>query len=185
MSNPQFHQAERRSLLIPGLLALVLLIAAAAVARHFFPSTSIDIDHLHTDLLPTHTVFTTDSKVVGASQAQDVLFVATTARVRNGMQVPIFLDGASCTLTDQAGAIMTVKAVEKSELANVETSFPKLLPLMQHPLARDTTIEPGKSAEGTILFSFPFTEAQWTARKSAVVEIDLYHQHPVYLTIPK
>lgn len=184
MSNPQFHQAERRSLLVPALLALVLLVTAVGVARHYFPATSIDIDHLHTNLLPTHTVFATDTKIVGASQAQDVLFVATAARVRNGMQVPIFLDGASCTLTDQAGAILTVKAVEKSDLPNVETSFPKLKSLLQHPLFRDISIEPGKAAEGTLLLSFPFTEAQWKARTSAVIEMNIYHQHPVYLTIP-
>ncbi len=154
------------------------------VARHFFPATSIDIDHLHTDLLPTHTVFANDTKVVVASQAQDVLFVATTVRVRNGMQVPIFLDGATCTFTDQAGAILNVNAVERSELPNIETSFPKLAPLMQQPLYRDTTIDPGKSAEGTVLLSLPFTEAQWKARKSAVVEMNVYHQHPVYVTIP-
>ena len=184
MSNPQFQQAERRSLLVPALLALVLLAAAVMVARHFFPATSIDIDHVHTDLLPTHTVFATDTKVVGATQAQDVLFVATNIRVRNGMQVPIFLDGASCTFTDQAGATLAVKAVEKSELPNVETSFPKLKPHLQKPLYRDVSIEPGKAAEGTLLLSFPFTEAQWKARKSAVIEMNIYHQHPVYLTVP-
>lgn len=184
MSDPRFPQPERRSFVLPALGAFVLVALAVLVARQFFPSTSIDIDHLQTTVLPTHTVFSTDSKVVGASQAQDVLFVASTVRVRNGMQVPIFLDGASCTLTDQAGAVMTVKAAEKSELPNIETSFPKLVPLLQHPLVRDTTIEPGKSAEGTILLSFPFTEAQWKARKSAVIQMDVYHQHPVYLTIP-
>lgn len=184
MSNPEFQQAERRPLLVPVVLALVLIAAAVAVARHFFPSTSIDIDHLRTELLPTHTVFSNDTKVVAAAQSQDVLFIASTVRVRNSMQVPIFLDGASCTLTDQSGAILSVKAVEKSGLVNIETTFPALAPLMEHPLTRDTTIDPGKAAEGTLLFSFPFTQEQWKARRSAVIEMDVYHQHPVYLTIP-
>ena len=101
------------------------------------------------------------------------------------MRAPIFLDGFTLTLTNQQGQQEEVKAVEKADLPGVELSFPKLQPLMQHPLLRETSIDAGKHAQGTVLFALNVPVSMWNSRTSAVVRADLYHQHAVYQTIPK
>ena len=185
MSAPTFAQPERRSFALPILLAVVLLALAAGLAIHFYPATTVNITHLHTDLLPTHTVYKSESIVVGPAHTADVLFVASTLRIDNQTRIPFTLDNFSCTLTDPTGAVMTVKASTKPELANQQLSFPALKPLLTTPLLRDSAMDPGKSAQGTILFSFPFTKEQWQARKSATIQVDLYHGQSLYVDIPK
>jgi hypothetical protein len=37
-------------------------------------------------------------------------------------------------------------------------------------------IAPGQSAEGMILLHFPITKAVWDSRRTAVLNVDLYHQ---------
>ncbi len=185
MSDPTFAPPERRSFLVPILLAVALLAAAAGFAIHFYPATTVDIAHLNTTLLPTHTVFKSNSIVLGPPQTSDVLFVASTIRVDNKLRIPITLDDFSCTFTDPTGAVLTVKASTNSDLAAQQTSFPAIKPLMATPLRRDLSIDPGKSASGTILLSFPFTKEQWDARKSATIQVDIYHGQHLYVDIPK
>ena len=69
-----------------------------------------------------------------------------------------------------------LEPVEKLDLDNVYTSFPGLKPLASEPLLRDTMISPGQSAEGMILLHFPVTKEVWDHRRTAVLNVDLYHQ---------
>ena len=182
MSEPTFAYPERRSLTLPAVLAVALLAIAIALVLYFYPATTPHLDLLHTEILPTHTVFKSDSIVVGPAQSSDVLFVAPTLRLRNTTRIPITLDDISLTFTDPTGAVLTVKAATKPELTNEQISFPALKPLSANPLLRETSLTPGQSAQGAIVFSLPFTKDQWNARKSATVQVDIYHGQS--LTIP-
>jgi hypothetical protein len=182
---PTFSQPARRSLLLPIIIALGALALAVAVAIHFFPATTVNIDHVHTDVLPTHTVYKSNSIVLGPDQSQDVLFVATTLRLDNQLRVPIFVDDFNLTLTNPDGAELTAKAVQKPDLENLQLSFPSLKPMVSTPLLRETSIDPAKTAQGTIVFSIPIPKTMWEQRKSAVIKVDVYHQPSLYLTIPK
>jgi hypothetical protein len=99
--------------------------------------------------------------------------------------VPISLDEFALTLTDSSGAQHTEKAVYPPDLANLQTMFPRLKPLAAQPLLRDTSIAPGQSAEGTLVFSLPYPASVWNTRTSAVLQIVPYHQTPIDLTIPR
>jgi hypothetical protein len=184
-ASPSFAQAERRSFALPIVLALAVLALAGAVVLHLYPRGNVALTLLHTDTLPTHTVFKSDSIVVGPAQTSDVLFVTSTIRVENRTRNPITLDDFSCTYTDPAGAVLTVKASTRPELVNQEISFPRLKPLASAMLLRDHVLVPGKSAQGTLVFSFPFTPAQWAARKSATIQMDVYHGDSLTLVLPK
>ena len=185
MPEPTFSQSPRRSLLLPILIAFGALALAVAVAIHFFPATSVNVDHIHTDLLPTHTVYKSNSIVLGPDQSQDVLFIATTIRLDNQLRVPIFVDDFNLTFTNPDGAELTTKAVQKDDIANLQLSFALLKPMTVKPLLRETSIDPAKTAQGSIVFSLPIPKAMWDARKSAVIKVDIYHQPSLYLTIPK
>ena len=185
MPEPTFSQAPRRSFLIPALIAIACIALAARVAVYFFPATTVNIAHLNTVVLPVRTVFKAKTIQDGVNQAQNTLLVASTVSVENQLRMPIFIDDFSLTLTDATGAEMVVKGVTKSELPNMLLTFPALTPLVENPLLRETSIDPAKSAQGTLLFSLPIPQSLWDARKSAVIKVALYHQNPVYQTIPK
>ncbi len=171
---------------MPALLALVAFAAGFLVWKHaYFPSTSVDVAHVQTQVLPITTQFHTQTIVVGPNETNDTLLVASTIRVENHRTVPISLEGFSMTLTDPSGAELAEKAVEKSELPNLQTMFPKVTPMLGTQLLRDTVIAPGKSAEGTLVFSFQVPQTVWDTRKSAVVNVDVYHEPAASLTVPK
>ena len=188
MSDPisvtPFSVQERRSFTLPALLAIAFITIAVALIIYFYPATTPLLDLLETKILPTHTVFKSDSIVVGPAQSSDVLFLVPTLRIRNTTRTSITVDDISCTFTDPTGAILTVKAATKSELANEQISFPALKPLSSNPLLRDISIPPGASAQGAIIFSLPFTQEQWNSRKSATLQLDIYHGQSLTTSIP-
>ncbi len=185
MPELSFSQPERRSFLVPVLLALAALALAILIAIHFFPATTVNIDHIHTDILPTETKLK-GSTVIGLSDTERVLYVASTIKVDNQLRVPIYLDDFHLTLTMPDDSEMTVEAAEKHDIPDLELNYPALKPMLTDQLQRETAIEPGKSASGTVLFPLnKIDKTIWDRRKSAVVKVDLYHQPAVYTTIPK
>ena len=185
MSEPTFAQPAHRSLLVPILLAVVALALATAIAIRFFPATTVNIDHIRTEAVETHTVFAEHTIVLGAQRSQDVLYIVETFKVDNQLRLNIFLDDFNLTLTNPDGKQLTIKAAQKSDLPTLRTSFPALDPLLATPLLRETSIEPGKAAQGAVIFALPLPKSMWDARQSAVIKVDLYHQPSIYLTIPK
>ena len=185
MPDPTFAPSERRSFLVPILLALAALAAAILIAIHFFPATTVNIEHLHTGVLPTETKLK-GSYVVGLSEIDKVLYVASTIQVDNQTRAPLYLDGFHLTFTMPDDGEVTVQAAGKHDIPELELNFPALKPLLTTPLQSETLIEPSKSASGTVLFPLNrIDKAMWDQRKSAVIKVDLYHQPPVYVTIPK
>ena len=184
MPDLTFSQPERRSFLLPIGLALAAIAVAIAIAIHLFPPTTVNVSHIHTEALPTETTLK-GSTIVGLTEINHVLFVASTIKVNNQLRVPINVDDFHITLTDQTGAEMTVAATQPNDLPDLETNYPALKPLMTTPLVRDTAVDHGKSAQGTVLFPLTVPKDVWDTRKSAVIKVDLYHQPAIYLTIPK
>jgi hypothetical protein len=187
MSELSFSQSEPRNFLVPILIAVVV-VGAVFGYIYLTPHRIADISVTHSTILPTHTVFKTGSKLVGAQdESQDVLYVLATVRIDNHLKIPLTIDDISGTITppDNTTDPTTVSAVQKMDLDNVYMAFPALKPLSSQPLTRETSIEPGGHAEGMVLLNFPLTEADWSQRKSASVTISFYHQEPFTVTIPK
>ena len=176
VSDLKFAQPARRNLLVPVLLAFLILGIVLALVLKFTPHKTADLTITRTMLYPTHTVFKSDSIVVGNQHAEDALYVLTTLRIDDRLHLPLFLKDFTATLTTAEGEEVTTSAVEKLDLDNVYTAFPGLKPLASDPLLRDTMISPGQSAEGMILLHFPITKEVWDHRRSAVLNVDLYHQ---------
>ncbi len=152
----------------------------------------MDISHIRTSILPTTTVMCGGStasaggaRVLAPNEVDHTTYIASTIKIDNGLQNPIFLDDFTLTITDTSGAVLSAKALRKQELTETEAMFPKLTPLAGDPLWRDATIDPGKSAQGTLIFSFSAPQEVWDNRKSADLKVDLYHRQPLYVTIPK
>jgi len=176
VSDLKFAQPARRNLLAPVLLAFLILGIVLALLLRFTPHKTADLTITRTAIYPTHTVFKSDSIIVANQHAEDALYVLTTLRIDDRLHLPLFLKDFTATLTTAEGEEITTSAVEKPDLENVYTSFPALKSIASEPLLRDTMISPGQSAEGMILLHFPVTKEVWDRRRTAVLNIDLYHQ---------
>jgi hypothetical protein len=173
---PTFAQPVRRNLLVPVLIAFLVLGFAIALVLHFTPRKTADMTLTRTAVYAAHTVFPSSSTVVGHEPAQDDLYVLTTLRVEDRLNLPLFIKDFTATLTSADGQEFTTSAVEKNDLDNVYTSFPQVKALATSPLLRDTLIDPGQSAEGMILLHFPVARSVWDHRRTAFLNVDLYHQ---------
>lgn len=176
MSELKFAQPDRRNLLAPVLLAFLILGIILALVLRFTPRKTADLTITHTAVYPVHTVFKSDSIVVGNQHVEDDIYVLTNLRIDDRLHLPLFLKDFTATLTTAEGEEITTSAIEQRDLANVYTSFPGLKALATEPLLRDTMISPGQSAQGMVLLHFPVTKETWDHRRNAMLHVDLYHQ---------
>lgn len=171
-----FAQPVRRNLLAPVLLAFLILGILLTLVIRFTPRRNPDLTILRTDVYPTHTVFKSDSILVHADEAEDNLYILTTLRIDDRLRLPLFLKDFTADLVTADGQQFTTSAVEERDLSNLFTSYPDLRPLAPSPLLRETMIAPGGTAQGVILLRFPVNQNTWDRRRSATLNIDLYHQ---------
>lgn len=186
MSELTFSQAERRNFLGPILIALAVLAIAGVGIYLYLPHRVTDLSITHIAVLPTHTVFQTGSRVVGhETETQDVLYVMPTVRIDDKLHVPLFVSDITASLTTSDDTVLTASAITHNDIDNVSMAFPAIKPLLTTPLLRESSIQPGNSAEGMVLFDFPITQDVWNSRKSATVTVEFYHQGSFTIDIPK
>lgn len=191
MAELQFSQPERRNLLVPALVVLGLAVIAGAAIYLFTPHRIAQVDVVRTSVVPIHTVYkgsqigtSSDMKVLG-DQSQDDLYVLLWVHVKDDLKLPIFIKDLTGTLTEPDGGQLTASAVQKKDLDTLYAMYPKLKQAGGAPLLRETEIQPGASAEGTVVLHFPVPQSAWDRRSSAAVTVDTYHQGPLSAAIPK
>jgi hypothetical protein len=181
---PTFAQPARHNLLAPVLIAFTLLGIIIALVVRYTPHKTADISITHTAIYPAHTVFKSDSTLVGSDRSQDDLYILATVHVEDRLNLPLFLKDFTATLTTADGQEFQTSAAEKQDIAPLFTTFPPLSKLASPPLLRETLINPGQSAEGMVLLHFPVPQTAWNTRRSATLNVDLYHQGPLSVPIP-
>ena len=190
MADFPFSQPERRNFAVPIVIALFVLGLIAFFLFRFTPRTTADIAVTHVDVYPAHTVFKSDSIVVGDDASQDDLYALVTVRITDRLRLPLFLKDITATLIPSDGSLPpATSAVEHAQFENLYTSFPALRKLAgtQHAplLLRESRIDPNQTVEGYVILHFPVTADTWKTRNDAVLTLDLYHQQSLTATIPK
>ena len=186
MSELTFSQPERRSFLVPALIAVAVLAAGLGIFALINPFRVPTVTVTHAAVDAEHTVFASTSKLANAKPtAQDDLYIVATVHIDNRLKVPITIDDITGTITATSDAEATATAIQKSDLANLFVVFPKLVPLAGPPLLREAIIQPGAQLDGMVILHYDLGQADWDQRKSASVTIDFYHQDPVTAAIPK
>ncbi len=192
MADLTFSQPARRNLLLPILLTLLIVSAALYALLRFTPHRTADLNVTHVNLYAAHTVFKSESTVIGQDAAQDDLYVVAHVRLTDQLRLPIFISDITATLTPAdnnptGNEPVTTSAVEHPDLPNLYVSFPavkRLADTAGSPLLRETEIAPGKTAEGFVILHFPATQAVWDQRKEATLTVTLYHQAAQTVVIP-
>jgi hypothetical protein len=184
VADPNFSQSDRSNLALPIGIAVVLLAAAAFLIFRLTPRTTADLRITHLAAWQSHTVFKSDTILVGRDKAQDDLYVLVTLHMEDRLRLPLFLKDFTAAVITADGETLATSAAEKTDLQPLYTTFPPLKALATPPLLRDTQIDPGQSADGMILLHFPITQDDWNKRKSATLTVDLYHQASQTVAIP-
>ena len=61
--------------------------------------------------------------------------------------------------------------------------FPELKQMSMQPLARHQVIAPGQSAEGLMVFAYPWTKEQWDQHKAAQLIVSFQHARTLVLPL--
>jgi hypothetical protein len=173
------------------IIAAVVLLAAAGAFFYFSPSKPAEIGITRVQVYAAH-VETKAMKgrgphIIGAAPSVDNdLYIVLTVRLTDKDRAPLFIKDETAVLTEPDHSILESSAIQQGDLANLYITFPQLQALASAPLARDTKVAPGQTAEGMVLLHFPgATEANWHPRESATLTLDFFHQQPQTVTIPK
>jgi hypothetical protein len=171
-------------------IAAALLIAAAGAFFYFSSSKLAEITVTRVQVYAAH-IETKAMKgdgahIIGAAPSMDNdLYIVLTVKITDKDRAPLFIKDETAVLTAPDHSILESSAIQKGELANLYASFPQLQVLASAPLARDTEVAPGQTAEGMVLLHFPgATEANWHPRESATLTLDFFHQPSQTVTIP-
>jgi len=188
---PEFNPAliPSRSPLPAILGAAGILIVIAAAVLYFNPRKTAELTVTKVQIFAAHTetkALPGTTHIIGSQQhADDDLYVVLTVRLTDKLRLPLFIKDETAVLTAPDHSVAESSAIQVPDLQNLYTTFPALQKLASEPLARDTQVGPGQSAEGMVLLHFPgATEANWTSRQSATLTLDLFHQSPQSVTIP-
>jgi hypothetical protein len=111
----------------------------------------------------------------------DQVYVFTQVRLKNQSQVPLFLFNAMTNATLPDG-IHSSYAASAGDYDRVFLAYPQMPVPHNKPLALDTTIQPGQTAEGTIVSAFKLTKEQWDSRKSLNFTFSFRYQPSLVLT---
>lgn len=189
MSEPTFAQPERRNYIAPVLVLLVLCGIGAGFIYRKMARQTLTASVTQTIAHPVKIFYkaapqSSSVKVLKVQEGEDDLYIVSTVRIENHLDVPMYLKDFTLTF-DTAEGEMHTSAIEKNDLDAVYSSFPEIKPLMAKPLLRETSIAPGGTAEGTLLAQFAVPPSTWEQRKSATVTIDFYHAASMAVPIPK
>ncbi|HEY9138293.1 MAG TPA: hypothetical protein VIM67_08480 [Terriglobus sp.] len=181
---------QQRNMLVPILVAIVLL----AVGGAWFAKV-----YLHPEVTATARPLQTfeytakyqrgGGVLVGQDQQEVVTYVIADIALKDNTEVPLFLKTIDGSLTMEDGTVMTANAIEKADLPRLAAMFPDMKPKVDAvapaPLLRESTIAPGATNHGYVIFAYNVPQSVWDKRKAADVTITFYHQDTVKVSLPK
>ncbi len=181
---------QQRGMLVPILVALVILAVVGAwfAKVYLHPEVTSKAGNLQT--------FEYEAKyargggmLVGENQSEIVTYVIADISLKDNTEVPLFLKTIDGSFTMDDGTVMTANAIEKADLPRLAAMFPAMKPKVDavapEPLLRESSIAPGATGHGYVIFAYNVPQAVWDKRKAADVTISFYHHETVKVDLPK
>ena len=137
---------------------------------------SVNTYSIHRDI----TQPTTAEGMGGQKETYDEMLVFADVSVKNTTNIPLYL-------RDMWAIVDLPDETSRSSAASVEDShevfiaYPQTKQYEKPLLARDTTIQPGQQAQGTIVFNFQMSQKQWQSASDVAVYLSFAHQNPLVL----
>jgi hypothetical protein len=95
----------------------------------------------------------------------DQVLMAARVRIHNQSKHPLFLTDVLANATMDDG-IHSISAASVGQFDQVFVAYQEMTPWRTAALNPRTTIEPGQTVEGTLLWGLQMTKQQWDARKA-------------------
>jgi hypothetical protein len=121
----------------------------------------------------------------GVAQDFDQLFVIAKVKIDNPGKIPIFVRDMSAVVTLPQDVTQTSQAAGRSDFNQIFAAYPETAEHKDAPLLRDTSIAPGTSAEGLLVFNYTLTKEQWNTHTALDVTISFVHQADIILKSPQ
>jgi hypothetical protein len=142
---------------------------------------------LSVNVYPIHretTQPTTVDGLGGQTETYDEILVFADVRIQNTAKIPIYMRDmwAVANLPDETSRS---SAASTSDFNKVFIAYPDTKQYQKAPLLRDTTLQPGQSIEGQMIFHYQLSKAQWDSRSGMDINIGFLHQNPLVMNIPK
>jgi hypothetical protein len=166
-----------------SLIAVVVVTAAIAVyviTGQKPPAATGDIEQVWVH--PQHTE-TSGFDANGApmpKETADQVYVFALVKLHNQSDKPLFLHNILANVTLEDG-IHSSYAATASDYDRVFLAYPNMPVPHGKALSPQSTIDPGQSAEGTVVSAFRLTKAQWDARKSLNFTFGIQYQPDLVL----
>ena len=168
---PMTEEFDRAKWTLPpvGVVVVVLLVIAAIIAVVSVTNAP-------------KTPFSGSLGDVAAAETQDKnVLVAINVSLQNTSEKPVVLQKFVAKITTDKGEFSDDSAASASDFDRYFQAFPALKAIAQAPLQLESKIQPGASAAGTIIVSFPVDKATFDGRKSLSVDVVPYYVKPLTL----
>jgi hypothetical protein len=177
-----------RPLVVPAIVVVVGLAIAWALFAHFGRSKPDASATLLRQFVYQVQVDSGESPqgpgMPGTLPEQDETVILVQARVANISKQPltIFDLVSDVKLGGEAFGSQSSAALP-ADIDRFMQRFPNLMSMNMPPLMRHTTIAPGGSAEGLMVFAYPWTKNQWSHRQDAHIIISFERGRSVMLPL--
>lgn len=172
-------------------VVVAFIVATVAVAAYFYIGrvpdpysaklVSLNVYPIHRDYKSPTTV----QGIGGQNETYDEVLVLADVRINNiSKKVPLYLNdmSANVELPDETQRSSAVSASDFDKLFIV---YPDLKQYQKPMLLRDTTIQPGQSVEGLMIFSYQINQQQWQSATAMNINVHFIHQKPLVIAVPK
>jgi hypothetical protein len=177
-----------RPLVVPAIVVVVGLAIAWALFAHFGRSKPDASGMVLRQLDYPVQVDSGESPqgpgMPGAVAEQDETVILVQARVTNISKEPLTIfDLVSDVKLAGQGTGNQSSAALPEDIDRFMQRFPDLTTMREPPLTRHTIIAPGSSAEGLMVFAYPWTKAQWSQHKDAHVIVSFQRGRSLILPL--
>jgi hypothetical protein len=158
-----------------GRIAFRIVVAAVAtgllVGAYFYfgqrkPVAAADVSRV--SLYPIHSVLGDKPDVegmAGTAEQYDQLIVFAQVHVHNQSEDPLSITEMRGTITLADATEPSSRAASPSDFTRLFAAYPQIASLKSDPLLRGTSIAPGATADGLLIFNYSLSKAQWDQRK--------------------
>lgn len=141
---------------------------------------SVNVYPIHRDLSQP----TTTEGVGGQNDVYDEMLIFVDVRIQNLAKIPLFVHDMWSTVNLPNESDRST-AASGSDFDKVFIAYPDTKQYQKPILPRDITIQPGQSVEGTMIFNYQMSQAQWDTRSGMDLSISFLHQYPLVMHVPK
>jgi hypothetical protein len=133
---------------------------------------------------PIHRELSTGSALGGLAGQKDIYdeeIVIANVHIKSQTEMPLFLHDMWADVTLADGTTQRSSAASPTDYHNVFIAYPALAPKQTTPVLRDTTMTPGQTLDGQIIFHYPISGQQWDQRKDFKISVQFLHQKDLVL----